>query len=168
MHTYETDRPTSSATRQRDPACDRAAGPGSGRDDPFRRRRTRLAALRPWRYTGTTGDAHGTRSMGRAEEVARSLPVFVKDLKRFAPGGLLFVVDFAKVENSSLDRLARAQPSILDDAEVAMSLAVLFPVRLTQKHRNSRMAECLSPKCPRTAKVGLATPRYAARPWARK
>jgi len=28
-------------------------------------------------------------------EVARSLPVFVKDLKRLAPGGFLFVVDFA-------------------------------------------------------------------------
>jgi len=71
------------------------------------------------------------------------LPVFVKDLKRLAPSGFLFVVDFAKVENSSLDRLARAQPSILDDTKLAMSLAVFFPVRLTQKHRNSRMAECL-------------------------
>ena len=76
-------------------------------------------------------------------EVARSLLFLVKDLKLLAPCGFLFVVNFAKVENSSLDRLARAQPSILDDAEVAMSLAVFIPVRLTQKHRNSRMAECL-------------------------
>ena len=76
-------------------------------------------------------------------EVAGSLPVFVKDLKRLAPGGFLFVVDFAQVENRPLDRLARAQPSILDHAEVAMSFAVFFPVRLTQKQRNSRMAECL-------------------------
>jgi len=41
-------------------------------------------------------------------ENAGSVPVFVKNLNRLAPGGFLFAADFAKVQNSSLGRLAKS------------------------------------------------------------
>ena len=54
---------------------------------------------------------------------------------------LLLVVDLAQAQNRPLHALTASQPMILDDAEVAVVLAVLFSVGAAQEHGNSRMPE---------------------------
>src|SRR6516225_8792651 len=64
-----------------------------------------------------------------------------KYIQRSSPGRLLLVVDLAPVQNRPLHALTASQPMILDDAEVAVVLAVLFSVGAAQEHGNSRMPE---------------------------
>ena len=69
-----------------------------------------------------------------------ALFVFVEDLQRLAPRGLLLVVDLAQIQHRPLHRLAAGQPPILHDAEVAVVLAVLLSVRCCAE--TSEAAEC--------------------------
>jgi hypothetical protein len=48
------------------------------------------------------------------------LRLFIKHRQRLAPGRLLFVVDFAEIDNGSLHRLAGNQAMVFYDAEAAM------------------------------------------------
>src|ERR1700681_121946 len=60
---------------------------------------------------------------------------FVEHLQRFAPCGLLLIVDFAQIQNRPLYGSIARQAAILHDTEVAMILAVLLPVCAAQEHR---------------------------------
>src|SRR5207344_2890950 len=63
---HETDRPTSGAATETVPACVPARGPGSDTNDLSRLRQNSFPAMHPWRWSGTTGDVHETRSSGPA------------------------------------------------------------------------------------------------------
>jgi hypothetical protein len=68
------------------------------------------------------------------------LLLFIKLRKRLAPGRLLLIVDFAEIENGSLNRLARTDAMVLYDAEVAMVFGVFF-LRLLLR-RNMLTTHC--------------------------
>src|SRR5207245_8259541 len=62
----ETDQPTSGAAIERVPACVPTLDPDSDTSDPSRPRRNRFRAMHPWRWSGTTGDAHEIRCLDPA------------------------------------------------------------------------------------------------------
>jgi hypothetical protein len=61
--------------------------------------------------------------------------------RRLAPGRLLFIVDFAQIENGSLHRPVGSEAMVFDDAEEAMILAVIFAIVAAQKHVECRVPE---------------------------
>ena len=63
-----------------------------------------------------------------------ALAIFIEDVEGFSPGDLLRVVDFAEVEDLALVRFPIGQPTILDDGEVAVKLAVLSACDGSKKH----------------------------------
>src|SRR5262249_54292107 len=60
-------------------------------------------------------------------------------LQRLAPGCLLLIVDLPQIKHGTLHRPAIRYTPVLDDAEVAVVLAVLLAAGAAQKHRSSRM-----------------------------
>jgi len=61
----------------------------------------------------------------------------VEYLQRLSPRRLLLIVDLAEIQDRALRRFAAGQPSVLDDAEVAMVLAVFLAIRAAQKHASA-------------------------------
>jgi hypothetical protein len=59
---------------------------------------------------------------------------FVKDFNRLAPRQLLRVIDLAEVEHMPLHYAPVGHALVLDNAEVAVLLAVLLPNHLAQEH----------------------------------
>jgi hypothetical protein len=64
----------------------------------------------------------------------------MENIQRAAPSGLLLVMDLPHVQNRPLYGLAATQSLVLDNAEVAMILAVLSSVGAAQKHRKQQNA----------------------------
>lgn len=90
---------------------------------------------------------HGVKSIRRHGPIVgeqahghRFLPAFADYRKRLAPGRLLRVVDLAEVKHLALEHLAARQPPTLDDAEVAMLLAVLATLACLQVHADDNPA----------------------------
>ena len=52
---------------------------------------------------------------------------FLKNLNGFAPGGLLGLVDFSKVQYLSLDMPISMNPPVFDDAPIAVDFAIFTP-----------------------------------------
>jgi len=71
---------------------------------------------------------------GEETDLFGELSGFVERVQILAPGGLLRVIDLAQIENGALRGVAGAQAAVLDDAPVAMRLAVLFASVETQEH----------------------------------
>src|SRR5580765_2174507 len=59
---------------------------------------------------------------------------FVKHLNRLAPRQLLRVVDLAEVKHMPLHHAPVSHALVLDNAEVAVLLAILLPNHLAQEH----------------------------------
>jgi hypothetical protein len=59
---------------------------------------------------------------------------FVKDFNRLAPRQLLRVIDLAEVEHMPLHYAPVGHALVLDNAEIAVLLAVLLPNHLAQEH----------------------------------
>src|SRR5215467_5145059 len=80
------------------------------------------------------------------EQAHGGVTFFVLDkyIQRSSPGGLLLVVDLAQVQNRPLHGLTASQPMILDDAEVAVVLAILSSVGAEQEHGKQQNARVLS------------------------
>src|SRR5215831_13518298 len=80
------------------------------------------------------------------EQAHGGVTFFVLDkyIQRSSPGGLLLVVDLAQVQNRPLHGLTASQPMILDDAEVAVVLAILSSVGAAQEHGKQQNARVLS------------------------
>ena len=79
--------------------------------------------------------------LGEQTKIAVILLVLVEDLHRLAPRGLLRAVDLAQVQHGALHGLVGGHALIFHHAEIAVVLAVLFPVGAAQKHGTSRMPE---------------------------
>ena len=58
----------------------------------------------------------------------------VEHLQRFAPCSLLRIVDLAEVQDGALNDLAGGDTVVLDNAEIAVLLAVLSPLVRSQEH----------------------------------
>ncbi|MCI0655099.1 MAG: hypothetical protein L0Y39_11565, partial [Methylococcaceae bacterium] len=62
----------------------------------------------------------------------RQLPVlvftFLEDLNRFAPSGLLAVIDLSQIQDLSLNHPITLNPAILNNTPVTMILAVFKPL----------------------------------------
>src|SRR4029077_2964460 len=77
----------------------------------------------------------GQRPFGRKQGKLPGAPaVLVEALDHPAPGGVLAVVDLAEVQKRLLNDPAAGTAPALDDAPVAMRLAVLDPPREAQVH----------------------------------
>ena len=66
--------------------------------------------------------------------------------ERLTPGRLLGVVDLAQIEHLALEHLATGQPPTLDDAEVAVLLAVLATLACLEVHAHDDHAPQRSPQ----------------------
>jgi hypothetical protein len=60
----------------------------------------------------------------------RARNAFVEHLNRLAPRSFLAVVDLAQIQQMALHHPAARRAPVLDNAEVAVLLAVLRPTRL--------------------------------------
>jgi hypothetical protein len=76
------------------------------------------------------------------------LTPLVERLDRLTPGGTLIVVDLAQIEHVSLHSPTAGYAAVLDDAPVAVLLAVLPANLLAQKH---------SPRLPKPLAVSQDT-----------
>ncbi len=72
--------------------------------------------------------------VGEEAQLAVLAAVLVKDLERLTPCFLLAVVDLAQIQDLALRRGASAGAAILHHAEVAVRLAILATLVLTQEH----------------------------------
>src|SRR6185295_10199366 len=72
--------------------------------------------------------------IGKQTHGGEALFGFVEHIERLSPCRLLLVVDLAQIKNGALRCLAAGQPPVLDNAEVAVILAVLASIRAAQKH----------------------------------
>ena len=79
--------------------------------------------------------------LGKQTQGGVALLALIKDLQALAPGGLLLIVDLSQVQHRPLHRLLRAHPPVLDDAEIAVILAVLLAMAAAQKHGRRSMTE---------------------------
>src|SRR5215510_7006415 len=75
----------------------------------------------------------------------------VEYLQRLPPRRLLLIVDLAEIQHRALRRFAAGQPSVLNDAEVAMVLTVFLAIRAAQKHASA--AECQRSRGQKRGKV---------------
>src|SRR5215469_4356067 len=89
--------------------------------------------------------------IGKQTQRGESLFGFVKHIQRLPPCCLLPIVDLAEIEHRALRCLTARQPSVLNDAEVSMILAVLAPVCAAQKHLSA--AACQTSKPQKRGKV---------------
>jgi len=67
--------------------------------------------------------------------------LFIEHRERLAACGLLLVVDLAEIEQRSLHGLVGTHAPVLDDAEVAVILAVFLAVAAAKKHDSRRVPE---------------------------
>lgn len=74
------------------------------------------------------------RKKGQLPEFAFT---FFEDLYRFAPSGLLAIIDLPQIQNLSLNHPITLNPAILNNTPVTMFLAVFQPFLGTQKHAGS-------------------------------
>src|SRR5215831_14689125 len=81
--------------------------------------------------------------VGEQIQIGVLLLVLIENGQCLPPRCLLLVVDLAQVEHGALHRLGGGDSLILDDAEVAMILAVLLAICAAQKQAISRMPETL-------------------------
>jgi len=72
--------------------------------------------------------------IGKQTHGGEALLGFIEHFQRPAPCCLLPVVDLTQIQNRALRRLAAGQTAVLDNAEVAMVLAVFASVGAAQKH----------------------------------
>ena len=89
--------------------------------------------------------------VGKQTQGDEALFRFVEYIERPAPRRLLSIVDFAQIENGALRCPAAGQAPVLDNAEVAMILAVLATIRAAQKHLSAAACQRLIPQ--KTGKV---------------
>jgi hypothetical protein len=78
--------------------------------------------------------------VGEQAQAGVALLLLVEHIERLAPGRLLLVVDLTQVEHGTLHGPAARYATVLDDAEIAVVLAVLPTVGAAQKHRKHRMS----------------------------
>jgi hypothetical protein len=76
---------------------------------------------------------------GKQRQGLRSIGRFVQHLNRPAPRQFLRVVDLAEVKNVVLNDPPASNALVLDDAEVAMPLAVLLANLVPQKHAGAAL-----------------------------
>jgi hypothetical protein len=72
--------------------------------------------------------------LGEQRDLSAALPALVERLDRLAPGGTLAIVDLAQVQHVPLHRPAAGDPAVLDDAPIAVLLAVFAAKLVAQKH----------------------------------
>src|SRR5208283_3194631 len=72
--------------------------------------------------------------LGEQCDLFATLPVLAERLDRLAPGGTLAVVDLAQVQHMPLHRAPAGDPAVLDNAPIAVLLAVLAAQLVAQKH----------------------------------
>ncbi|MBV8936128.1 MAG: hypothetical protein JO095_10015 [Alphaproteobacteria bacterium] len=79
-------------------------------------------------------DSSPSPRSGEQRQRARLNGALFQHLDRTAPGPLLAVVDLAQIQHMALHHPAAGNAPVLDDAEIAMLLAVLPANLLAQKH----------------------------------
>src|ERR1700688_604196 len=72
--------------------------------------------------------------LGEQRNLPPGPPAVVERLDRLAPRGALAVVDLAQVKHVPLHRPAAEYPAVLDNAPIAVLLAVLAAKLVAQKH----------------------------------
>jgi hypothetical protein len=80
-----------------------------------------------------SGKSPSQQSSGKQQQRLRLGSAFFKDLNRFAPSMLLRVIDLAQIKHMALDHAPAGHPLVLDNAEIAVLLAVFFPNRMAQE-----------------------------------
>ena len=75
--------------------------------------------------------------LGEQRDLSRFLASLVERFDRLAPCGSLAVIDLAQIQHLPLHRPPAGHPAVLDDAPVAVLLAVLAANLVAQKHAAS-------------------------------
>ena len=86
---------------------------------------------------------------GEQTDLFGQLRGFVEHVQTFAPSPLLRVIDLAQVKDGALDSVTGAQTAILDDAPVAMHLAIFLAGVMAQKHVVERQCITVAQRCGR-------------------
>jgi len=86
---------------------------------------------------------------GEQTDLLGELSGFVEHGETFAPGRLRRIIDLAQVKNGALRGVTGAQATVLDDAPVAMRLAVFFASVVAQKHVVGRQYITVTEQCGR-------------------
>jgi hypothetical protein len=71
---------------------------------------------------------------GKQRQRSRTPGVLIEDLDGLAPNRCLRGVDFTQVQHVALHHTAITETLILDDAPIAVRLAVFLPLGLAQEH----------------------------------
>ena len=94
----------------------------------------------------TVGRHRGTAILGKQRQRPRMSGFLVENLDGLAPRGRLGWADLTQIQNVALHHPAALQALVLDDAPIAVRLAILLSPGLPQKHDPASLAKRISPR----------------------
>src|ERR1700760_340632 len=93
----------------------------------------------------TVGRHRGTVILRKQRQRPRTSRFLIEDFDGFAPSGRLRRADLTQIQNMTLHHPAAREALVLDDAPIAMRLAVLLSPGLPQEHDRASLAKRIRP-----------------------